>query len=386
MVIVGADVHKRTHTFVAVDANGRKLGEKTVDTTSTGHRKALNWVRLHFGADVVWGIEDVRQFSGRLERDLLAAGQRVVRVPPNLTARSRAVSRSPGKSDPIDALAVARAVLREPDLPMACHDEVSREFQLLVDRREDLVAQRTSTINRLSGRVHELDPSRAAKPLRLNYANHRQALGDWLATQPGLVAELASDELAEVARLTEAINLLGVRIGERVCAVAPSLLAVPGCGALTAAKLVGETADITRFKSEAAYARYTGVAPVPSWSGSTSGQVRMTRSGNRQLNVALHTIALTQLRLGGLGAAYYRKRIAEGDSPGRALRCLKRRLCRVVFRCLYNDHNIREPTTALQGNGSIGARRRASSYPEVVTSRRDRPPRRLHPGKPVATA
>jgi hypothetical protein len=76
----------------------------------------------------------------------------------------------------------------------------------------------------------------------------------------------------------------------------------------------------------------------------------MTRSGNRQLNVALHTIALTQLRLDGPGAGYYRKRIAEGDSPGRALRCLKRRLCGVVFRRLNNDHNIRrrpEPTTAV---------------------------------------
>jgi transposase len=340
MAVVGVDVHKRTHTFVVVDNNGRKLAEKTVETTSAGHNKALNWARLHFGADVVWGIEDVRQFSGRLERDLLAAGQRVVRVPPSLTARSRAVSRSPGKSDPIDALAVARAVLREPDLPVACHDEVSREVKLLVDRREDLVAQRTATVNRLSGRVHELDPSRAAKPLTLNYANHRQALGDWLATQRGLVAELASDELADVARLTEAINHLGVRIRERMKVVAPSLLAVPGCGHLTAAKLIGETADITRFKSEAAYARYTGVAPVPGWSGTTSGQVRMTRSGNRQLNMALHTIALTQIRLDGPGAAYYRKRIAEGDSPPRALRSLKRRLCRVVFRCLESDHNL----------------------------------------------
>ena len=135
--------------------------------------------------------------------------------------------------------------------------------------------------------------------------------------------------------------MLGVRIGQRVRVVAPSLLALPGCGQLTAAKLVGETADITRFKNEAAYARYTGVAPVPGWSGSISGQVRMTRSGNRQLNAALHTIALTQLRLDGLGAAYYRKRIAEGDSPGKALRCLERRLCRVVFSPSMNDHAIR---------------------------------------------
>ena len=340
MVVVGADVHKRTHTFVAVDDNGKKLGDKTVESTTAGHHKALAWARRQFGAELVWAIEDVRQFSGRLERDLLAAGQRVVRVPPHLTARSRALSRGPGKSDPIDALAVARAVLREPDLPTACHDEISREVKLLVDRREDLVAQRTSTINRLTGRVHELDPARGAKPLRLNYAKHRDALDTWLATQPGLVAELARDELADVARLTDAINALGARIGERIHQVAPSLLAVPGCGTLTAAKLVGETADIARFKSEAAYARYTGVAPVPSWSANT-GQVRMTRSGNRQLNTALHTIALTQVRLKGPGAAYYRKRIAEGDSSAKALRCLKRRLCRVVFQRLTQDLHLR---------------------------------------------
>jgi transposase len=342
MVVVGADVHKRTPTFVAVDEVGRKLAEKVVAATSAGHAEAVVWVRGRFGSEAVWAIEDCRHLSARLERDLLGAGQQVVRVPPKLMALTRKSARTRGKSDPIDALAVARAFLREPDLPVASHDEVSRELKLLVDRREDLVAQRTSTINRLLWRIHELDPSRAPKPASLDLAKHRNLLGDWLATQPGLVAELARDELADITRLTEAINALAKRIGERVRAIAPALLAMPGCGELTAAKIIGETAGVTRFKSEAAFARHSGAAPIPVWSGNTAGRVRMTRSGNRQLNAALHRIAVTQIRLDGLGQAYYRKRLTAGDSSTEALRCLKRRLARVVFHHLHTDHQNRQ--------------------------------------------
>lgn len=341
MVVVGADVHKRTHTFVAVDEVGRKLGEKVVKATTDGHHDAVLWARTQFGTEVRWGIEDCRHLSARLERDLLTCGQQVVRVPPKLMALTRASARTRGKSDPIDALAVARAVLREPDLPVASHDEVSRELKLLIDRREDLVGQRTSTINRLLWRVHELDPAHAPKAGSLDRAKHRQLLGAWLATQPGLVAELARDELADITRLTEQINTLAARIGERVRLVAPALLALPGCGELTAAKLVGETAGVTRFKNEAAFARHSGVAPVPVWSGNTRGRVRMTRSGNRQLNAALHRIAVTQIRLDGLGRTYYRHRLDQGDSTTEALRCLKRRLARVVFGHLHTDHNNR---------------------------------------------
>jgi transposase len=338
MVVVGADVHKRTHTFVAVDEVGRKLAEKVVSATSTGHAEAVMWARERFGAELVWAIEDCRHLSARLERDLLTAGQQVVRVPPKLMAQTRASARTRGKSDPIDALAVARAYLREPDLPVASHDEVSRELKLLVDRREVLVAQRTATINRLLWRVHELDPAHAPKAGSLDKAKHQSILADWLDVQPGLVAELARDELADIIRLTEVINGLAKRIGERVREVASALLAMPGCGELTAAKLVGEAAGVTRFKSEAAFARHAGVAPIPVWSGNTAGRVRMTRSGNRQLNAALHRIAVTQIRMDGLGQTYYRKRLAEGDSTTEALRCLKRRLARVVFGHLHTDH------------------------------------------------
>jgi transposase len=341
MVVVGADVHKRTHTFVAVDDVGRKIGEKLTPATTAGHAEAVMWVRERFGAEVVWAIEDCRHLSARLERDLLGFGHKVVRVPPKLMAQTRASARTRGKSDPIDALAVARGFLREPDLPIASHDEVSRELKLLVDRREVLVAQRTATINRLLWRVHELDPEHAPKARSLDLAKHRRILGDWLTTVPGLVAELARDELADITRLTETINELGKRIGERVRVVAPELLALPGCGELTAAKLLGETAGVARFKSEAAFARHAGVAPVPVWSGNTAGRVRMTRSGNRQLNAALHRIAVTQVRLDGLGQAYYRKRLTAGDSNREALRCLKRRLSRVVFGRLHTDQQNR---------------------------------------------
>ena len=298
MVVVGADVHKRSHTFVAVDAVGKQLGQLTVDATTKGHHRALAWARKLFPGEVVWAVEDCRHLSARLERDLLTAGQRVVRVPPKMMALVRASARTRGKSDPIDALAVARAFLREPDLPVASHDAVSRELKLLVDRRESLVGTRTRTINSLLWRVHELDPEHAPKPRSLDLAKHQQA--------------------------------------------APSLLAMPGCGALTAAKLVGESAGITRFADEAKFARHAGVAPIPVWSGNTAGRVRMTRSGNRQLNSALHRIAVTQIRIDGcLGKAYYDKKKSEGMSTTEALRCLKRRLARTVFNHLKTDHKAK---------------------------------------------
>lgn len=338
MVVVGADVHKRTHTFVAVDEVGRELGHKTFDATTAGHQAAVRWARERFGTDLVWAIEDCRHLSARLERDLLTAGQSVVRVPPKMMAEQRRIARTRGKSDPIDAAAVARAALREPDLPVATHDETSRELKLLVDRRDDLVKHRTATVNRLLWRVHEIEPGWAPKARSLDLAKHQQILADRLAGLPGIVAELARAELADVVQLTGRINQLERRISGLVEKAAPTLLAMPGVGALTAAKIVGEAAGVTRFKSEAAFARHAGIAPIPVWSGNTKGRVRLTRSGNRQLNAAIHRIAVTQIRLDGLGKTYYEKKKAEGMSTPEALRCLKRRLARIVFNHLTTDH------------------------------------------------
>ena len=344
MVVLGADVHKRTHTFVAVDEVGRQLGQLTVSADGRGHAKALRWARQQFDGDRTWGIEDCRHLSARLERDLLSGGERVVRVPPKLMAQTRASARTRGKSDPIDALAVARSVLREPGLPVAAHDEVSRELKLLVDRREDLVGERTRMINRFRWHLHELDPQLDPSKASLDRPKTRASLAEQLERFDGLVAELARDILADIDRVTQAIDALEMRISHRVEEQGAALIGLPGCGPLTAAKILGETAGITRFQSEACYARHSGVAPVPVWSGNTAGRVRMSRSGNRQLNAALHRIAITQIRLDGEGRRYYRKRLMAGDSTTEALRCLKRRLARVVFQTLRT--NI-EPAAAL---------------------------------------
>jgi transposase len=337
MVVVGADVHKRTHTFVAVDEVGRELGHKTSGATTPGHQAAVMWARERFGTDLRWAIEDCRHLSARLERDLLTAGQSVVRVPPKMMAGQRRIARTRGKSDPIDAAAVARAALREPGLPAASHDEASRELKLLVDRREDLVKHRTATVNRLLWRVHELEPSWAPKARSLDLVKHQQILAGRLQALPGVVAELARDELADVIALTHRVNDLERRITTLAAQSAPALLALPGVGALTAAKIVGETAGVARFKSEAAFARHAGIAPIPVWSGRTAGRVRLTRSGNRQLNAAIDRIAVTQIRLDGRGRTYYEKKKAEGKSTSEALRCLKRRLARIVFNHLTTD-------------------------------------------------
>jgi transposase len=340
MVVIGSDVHKRTHTFVAVDPAGGKLGELTVKATSPGHDKAIGWAQERFGADLLWAIEDCRHLSARLEIDLLDAGQAVVRVPPKLMAEQRRTARTRGKSDPIDALAVARAALREPDLPVATHDEASREMKLLVDRREDLVGERTRMMNRLRWHLHRIAPGDAEadpKPKALKQANVRARLAAWLADRTGIDARLARDILADIDRITPVINDLERELTALVKARVPQLLEIPGCAALTAAKIAGETAGVSRFATEAKYAMHAGVAPIPVWSGRTHGRVRMNKSGNRQLNAALHRIAVTQLQRPGLGRTYYDKRLAGGDSTTEALRALKRRLARTVYNTLKNN-------------------------------------------------
>jgi transposase len=339
MVVVGADVHKRTHTFVAIDDVGRKLGHKTVKASSVGHLEAIMWAREQFGTELLWGIEDCRAMSARLERDLLSAGQKVVRVPTKMMKAVRDSARTRGKSDPIDATAVARAVLREPDLPVASHDEVSRELKLLTDRRETLVAQRTATINTLRWRIHELDPEHDAG--RLDRPKHQQALWAFLDIHSGLVAELAGEELFDIIALTDKITTLEKRISAQVSKVGANLLLLYGCAELTAAKIIGETADVTRFRSEAAFANHAGVGPIPVWSGNTAGKMRLNRSGNRQLNAALYRIAITQIRQPGHGQSYYLAKRADGKTKKEAIRCLKRYIARDVYHRLHADQNAR---------------------------------------------
>ena len=333
---LGIDAHKRTHTVVAVDEAGRQLGTKTVSSTTTDdHLELVRWA-ARFGPERSWAVEDCRHLSRRLEADMLAVGERIVRVPPKLMAQARDSARTYGKSDPIDALAVARAALRYPDLPAAQLDGPSRELRLLVDHREDLVAERTRCINRLRWHLHELDPTwdPPARSL-IRYVN-LDAVAARLAGLEGMVARLAAEITAHIRDLTVRERALEREIGERVTALAPTLLAVVGVGALTAAKIVAETADIRRFRSKDAFARHNGTAPLPVWSGNRERH-RLSRTGNRQLNAAIHRIALTQARCHPDAIAYLERRSALHNTPTEARRALKRRLSDIVYRALLAD-------------------------------------------------
>lgn len=338
MVIIGIDAHKRTHTVVVVDEQGRQLAERTTGTMSVDHLELVAWAGKH-GSERLWAVEDCRHLSRRLERDLLLAGERILRVPPKLMANARDAARSFGKSDPIDALAVARAALREPGLPVARLDGREREVRLLVDHREDLVQERTRMISRLRWHLHELDPAGEPVARSLNHVRNLDHLGERLEALEGTVARLARDLTARCRSLTIEIKQLEREIAGLVEMLAPSLLAICGCGPLTAAKILGETAGIDRFKSPDAYARHNGTAPLPVWS-SNHQRHRLSRSGNRQLNAAIHRIALTQAHWHPDAKAMIARRRANGDGGLEALRVLKRRLSDVVYRALRADAAI----------------------------------------------
>jgi transposase len=336
MLTLGIDAHKRTHTVVAVDELGRELARRTTSSTATtDHLGLLGWAR-QLGEERCWAVEDCRHLSRRLETDLLGAGEWIVRVPPKLMAKTRDSARTYGKSDPIDALAVARAALRHRDLPTARLEGPARELRLLVDHREDLVAERTRGLNRLRWHLHELDPSWDPPARSLTSLVNIEAVIARLATLEGLVARIAGEIAAQVRELTVRARALEAEITTHVTALAPRLLAVTGVGPLTAAKIVAETADIRRFKNKDAYARHNGTAPIPVWSANHQRH-RLSRTGNRQLNAAIHRIALTQGRCHPDARAYLEHRTAMGNTRSEARRALKRRLSDVVYRALLAD-------------------------------------------------
>jgi transposase len=339
MVVIGVDSHKRTHTVVAVDEAGRKLGERTVAATAEGHLELLGWSRSW--PDHVWALEDCRNLTRRLEADLLRAGEAVRRVPTKLMAGARRSAREPGKSDPIDALSVARAALREPDLPVARLDGSERELRLLVDYRDVLISDRTGHQSRLRWFLVELGipepPARGLTVLVLT------GLDLQLVARNEPCARIARNLVARILEMTTAIDDLARQIGELTETLSPNLMGLFGCGPLTAAKLVAETAGIGRFRSRAAFAAHNGTAPIPVWSGNLVRH-RLSRGGNRQLNSALHRIAITQLRCPSLGQAYVAKRLAAGDTKTEAIRALRRRLSDEVFRRLQADEAARTRT------------------------------------------
>jgi len=333
MIVIGVDVHKQSLTAVAVDEVGRAIAE----LSAGGSGELVDW-SVSLARERLWAVEDCRQLTGALERRLLAAGESLVRVPPKLMAPERRAGRARGKSDPIDALAVARAALREPRLDRPRPGEAAlRELKLLVDHRDDLVDERRRAQQRLRWQLHDLDPELAVppgaldRPLWLDRVARRLRRGEQTVQ-----IRIARELVGRCRSLTRSILELDRELQARTEQSAPRLLTLPGCGPLSAAKLLGELGPLERFDTDAQLARHAGVAPLEASSGKHQRH-RLDRGGNRQLNCALHRIAITQARVHPPARAYLERKQSEGKSRREALRCLKRQLARTVYNTLKSE-------------------------------------------------
>lgn len=345
MITIGIDPHKATHTAAAVSELGRQLAEITIGADERGQRELLAWAH-DLGEEIRFALEDCRHVNGRLERFLLASGEPVLRVGPRLMAGARKGARTRGKSDAIDALAIARAALREEaDLHPASNDEAARQLKLLVDHRDALVSERTGLASRLRWHLHDLEAGLEPVARSLDQASTRRGLSQRLARREQSVqVRICRDLVARIGDLTRRERQLASEIGERAKSYCPELLEVPGVASLTAGKLIGEVAGATRFKTDAQLAHFAGCAPIPASSGKTERH-RFDRHGNRQLNAAFYRIALTQARVHPGARAYLAKKRSEGKSSAEALRCLKRLLVRVVWRALQSAGEPRSPVS-----------------------------------------
>ncbi len=338
MIVVGADMHKSSHTVAAVAAATEELlSDRTIEVGDRGFTTALDWAR-GLGAERVWALEDCRHVSGAFERFLIVNGERVVRVATRLMAGERRASRDRGKSDRIDAVAVARAALREglDRLPVAELAGVELEIRLLVDHRERLVRVRTALYNDLLWHLHDLWPEeKLAKSALLSKKCAGRIARRLAHVEQSARVRIARDELRHLRDLSQTVDALEYEIADLVAEVAPHLLAEPGFGPLTAAKLIGEIAGAQRFTSDAKLARAGGIAPIPVSSGKTNRH-RLDRGGNRQLNTAIHRIAVTRARCHPESRDYIARKRAEGKSSSEAMRCLKRHLARRIWHLLQD--------------------------------------------------
>jgi len=347
MIVIGADTHKHTHALAAVDGGtGRQRGARQIKAEEAGHLAALRWAR-ELDDERVWALEDCRGVSRRLEQALIAAGEQVVRVAPHRMGASRRGERQPGKSDEIDALAIAHAVVKDgpEDFPIAYLDEQAMEIRLLSDHRRDLVAERTRVQNRLRWHLVELCGERERSLRRGALCDLRQLerLDRCLRRMPQAArVRVAREQVAQSRTLTRQIHALELELLTLIRAHRPQLLAELGCGALTAAILIGRTAGAQRFKTDASFARQAGTAPIPCSSGQRDRH-RLDRGGDRQLNSALHIIAITRANHDPATKAYLARKQAEGKTKKGALRCLKRHLAR-RFHHLLTDPTPPPPT------------------------------------------
>jgi transposase len=334
-VAVGIDTHKATLVAAAVDEVGRPLASQVFDNDPKGHRQAFEWI-VGLGEERVVGIECSGSYGAALAWHLMGRGEDVREVPTARTYRERKRKTSDGKSDAVDALAIARVVARESELPVPKQAGLMVDLKLLTDHRDRLTRART----RLSNQVHKelviLRPGYQKTISSLRSKKHVRAALALIEGDTSIRAELTRLRLQERLRLDDEIYRFGKRIEALVLESGTSLTDLKGVGSFAAAKILGEVGDVSRIRSKAAFASLAGTAPLVASSGQRHRH-RMNRGGNRQLNHALHVIAKSQSRVVPEVREYVGRKLKEGKSYKEALRCLQRRLTDVVYKTLLED-------------------------------------------------
>src|SRR2546423_4653475 len=341
MITIGVDAHKSIHAAVAVDGAGRELAAWRGPNSPEGWAALAAWAAAHAAsaaAERRWGIEGAGNYGRGLAQHLIAAGETVYDINPRWTAQGRRQARRPGKSDRLDARAVALVVWREaasrPPLQAEAQDETA-VLDLLATEREGALAEATRLRNQLHALLLQLDPQYKAHLPALDTEAGIAAAEAYVG--PGRTA-LQQARAASVRRLAQRLRLatdqaadLERQITTRAQARFSPLTQLKGIKLLTAGALAGILGPGRRFTSEAQLAAYAGVAPLET---SSAGRVRhrLNRGGNRRLNAILYRIALTQIRCWPPAQEYVARRLSEGKTKREAIRALKRYILRAIWR------------------------------------------------------
>lgn len=337
-VAIGVDSHKGSLAAAVVDEVGKLIEAREFPNHPKGHDAFGDWVGAQ-AMDRRVGVEGSLNYGAALTKHLLSCGEDVREVPASLTHAERRKRRSQGKSDLVDAVAIARVVARDEDLPSARRTGKLSDLKLLVDYRDQLVRARTQVANRAHADLAAIRPGYERSIPKLLTKGQLAKARRLVRGDHSIRAELLRRRLTEIARLDRSIAQAGEQIRTAVKQAGTTLTEIPGVGPLIAAKILGEVGEVSRIRSKAAFAVLSGTAPLLASSGQTNRH-RLSRGGNRQLNRALHFVAFIQSRSTPEAKEYLGRQRAAGKSPKESMRCLKRHLSNVVYRRLVADAGI----------------------------------------------
>jgi len=331
--VLGVDTHADQHALVVVDAATQRTSRRlAIAASRLGYRQALRVARRHAPGRRTWALEGSGCYGAGLARFLNEQGEQVLEVerPAHTSASGRA------KSDALDAERAARAVLAGAAGALPRLNGQTQALRVLLVTREGAVNARAAALNQLRALILTAPPELRE---RLQGLTAAALLSTCIRLRPTLDAERTAYVVAlrSLAQRIRTLRLEAVtlehEIAERVRALAPQLLARRGVGPITAAALLVSWSSPKRLRSEAAFARLTGTAPIPASSGKTV-RYRLDRGGDRRANRALHTIILCLRRIDPDTKAYIARRVSEGKTEREAVRCLKRYLARSLYRLL----------------------------------------------------